>query len=390
MRARTAAPRLGPALASPALWPLALALCAGAWGAGCVAPGTAPDDGAPETAAPLRREALVPRLGGDAAALDETDDAELRRLRLVATNLVAALVQVPELRPEIATLQVNRPTNAFGLVLVRALEDAGYGLQVVTDDRGQNYVGYSRRVAETEVGEVTDYRVAVGAVSLTREYTVEGEAIFPASLLRIEGVERVPDIELADGAFAEQGGPSRSFVSGTRGVGATAGGATIDTVDVYDYDALPVEARTSPDEIIAGSRERSVLAAEAADAPDLDAYAEYRRTVLIFDDPDTSFMGASNKRAVRLLVRDVAPADLLVIRACRDFDGRDDEAMRRGVRVEEELVGLGVSPDSAWIAPCIGASYRHASDDSPVPVELLHYRPRPGGPRGPGSAPPAG
>ena len=352
-----------------------LAGLVGLGAAGCAAPG-ATDDAARE---PLRREALVPRLGGDTRALDAADDAELRRLRLVATNLVAALVQLPRLRPDVATLQVNRPRSAFGNVLVRALEDAGYGLQVVDDDRGRHYVGYSRRVAETETGEVTDYRVAVGTVSLTREYTVDGEAIFPASLLRIDGVERVPDIELADETFAEQGGTPRSFVSGTRGVGAAGGASQVDTVEVFGYDALPASARTSQADVLAESRERSVLASEtAAGAPDLAGFREYRRTVLVFDDPVSGFMGAPNKRAVRLMVRDVGPEDLLVIRACHDVDGRDERAMRRGVRVEAELVGLGVAPDAAWIAPCTGASYRHASDDSPAPVELLHYRPAAG------------
>ena len=365
MRTRTALPGV-------ALWTALLGL------GGCAAPGTSPDGAGPsgDATAPPRRETLLPRLGGDPAALEATEDAELRRLGLVAANLVSTLVQLPELRPGVATLQVNRPRGAFGNVLVRALEDAGYGLQVVDDDRGRHYVGYSKRVAETEVGQVTDYRLAVGEVSLTREYAVEGGAIFPASLMRIEGVERVPDIELADAVFAEQGGPARSFVSGTRGVGGARGAPSVDTVEVFDYDALPEGARTPTDEVLAESLERSALASDADDAPDLDAYAEYRRTVLIFDDPDTSFMGTANKRAVRLLARDVAAEDLLVIRACTDFDGRDDAAMRRGVRVEEELVGLGVRPEAAWIAPCVGASYRHASDDSPVPVELVHYRAR--------------
>ena len=263
--------------------------------------------------------------------------------------------------------------------MVRALEDAGYGLQVVDDDRGRHYVGYSRRVAETETGEVTDYRLAVGPVVADARVHRRRRGHLPGlAAARRRAWSACPTSRWPTRPFAEQGGTPRSFVSGTRGVGATEGGATMDSVDVRAHDALPPRARTPSGEVIAGAREHAVLASEASQAPELGSYAEYRRTVLIFDDPETSFLGASNKRAVRMLVREVGPGDLLVIRSCRDFDGRDDAAMRRGVRVEEELVGLGVAPRSAWIAPCAGASYRHASDDSPVPVELVHYRPRAG------------
>ena len=380
--------RPGPDVA-PARRPLAalalaaLALPTLAWTAGCATTGA--DDVAER--ATLAPGALVPRLGGDPGALAALDGVELEGLRLIATNLVSALVQIPELAPGVATLQVNRPDTAFGNAVVRALEDAGYGLQLVADDRGRHYVGYARRVAETEIGEVVDYRLAVGEVALTREFAVEDDgSVFPASLLRIEGVDPLPAIELADGVFREQGGTPRSFVSGTRGIGGTGGAPTIDTVEVFDYDALPPERRTAPVEVLARSRERGALAADAAATPDLDDYVRHRRTVLIFEDPDTSFLGAPNKRAVRLLAREVVPGDLFVIRSCRDFDGEDAAAMRRGLRVEEELVGLGVAPEATWIAPCVGSNYRHASDDSPVPVELFHYRRRAAAGEGAGPA----
>ena len=107
---------------------------------------------------------------------------------------------------------------------------------------------------------------------------------------------------------------------------------------------------------------------------ELERLERLRRTVLIFDDADTRRMGAANKRAVRLLVRDARPGDLFVVTACTDVDGRDEAARTRGTRVIDEFVGHGVPPAAVRLAPCVRASYRHPSDDSPVPVTVVHYR----------------
>ena len=98
--------------------------------------------------------------------------------------------------------------------------------------------------------------------------------------------------------------------------------------------------------------------------------------MLIFEDNRTQVMGDANKQAVRLLVRAFSDDDILMIKACLDADGRDDAAMTRAIRVEQELLSFGVPSESTFLAPCARASYRHSSDDSPTPVELIHYRPK--------------
>ncbi len=148
--------------------------------------------------------ALTPRLaGGNTEALDDISGQERAHLQLIATNLVATLAQIPEMRPTTATLQINTPQTAFGNV-IRALEDAGFGMQLVTADQGQNFVSYSKRFSETESGLVTDYTLAVGKIRLSREYIVNGNAVYPSSLLNISGTDSIADIELADNIFAEQ------------------------------------------------------------------------------------------------------------------------------------------------------------------------------------------
>jgi hypothetical protein len=330
----------------------------------------------PEPLQAVSKEDVLPRIGGNAAAIDSISPAERNHLQLIATNLIAALVQIPEMRPTTATLQISPPQTAFGNALVRALEDAGFGMQRVSADQGQRYVSYSKRLAETESGVVTDYSLAVGNIKLSREYQIRDQAIYPSSLMNITGTSYLADIELADGIFAEQGGDGNAFISGAQQTGNPDPDLKVTTVDVYSFDELPADKRTRQDRVLAEARQRYFEAGVQRAAPDLNQFAKYRRTVLIFSDNSTQMLGNVNKRAVRLLVREFSDDDVMVIKACQDADGEDQASMNRAFRVEEELAGFGVPTDSSYIAPCARTSYRHSSDNSPAPVELIHYRPK--------------
>lgn len=325
----------------------------------------------------VSKEDLLPRIGGNEAAIENISATERNHLQLIATNLIATLVQIPELRPATATLQINSPQTAFGNAIVRALEDAGFGMQYVSADQGQRYVSYSKSLAETESGIVTDYALAVGKIKLSREYQVTGKAIYPSSLMNIAGTDYLADIELADGIFAEQGGSGTAFISGAQQSDNPDPDLKVTTVDVNSFDELPVGKRSRQDKVLAEARQRYFEAGTLREAPDLTQFDKYRRTVLIFSDNSTQLLGSVNKRAVRLMVREFSDDDVMVIKACQDADGSDQASLNRAIRVEEELAGFGVPTESAYIAPCARTSYRHSSDNSPTPVELIHYRPKP-------------
>lgn len=323
---------------------------------------------------PADNSKYVPRIGGDLYTVNQTPLDELSHLQLVSTNLVSALVQIPELQPEAVTLQVQRPVSAFGNTLVRALEDAGFGLQLVSADQGRHYVSYSRRSGETDTGPVTDFELAVGAIEITREFVIKEQGIYPSSLMRIGGTEYVADVALSDTLFQEQGGPGDAFISGTDAPGDTALDSPIQEVAVRDFDKRPVEKRTAPSSVFAEARRRFFEADAERSVPELSRYKKFRKTVVIFADNETHFLGEANKAALELLVREYRAEDLYVIKACNDADGENKAALERAIRVEEELTGHGVPAASAWIAPCVRASYRHPSDNSPTPVEVIHYQ----------------
>lgn len=317
----------------------------------------------------------LPLIAGDAAVIAATDTETLRRLQLVSTNLVSAMVQVPELNPVAVTLQVSAPRTAFGHTVIRALEVAGYGLQLVSADQGRHYVGYSKRVAETEAGEVIDYQIDIGTLTFRREFSENANGIFPSSLMYITGTDAIADIDVDDDIFREQGGDGDAFLSGVQAADNLAQRGEISEVLVNDYDETPQAKRSRQERILLAARQRGLAADSAASELDLERYTRLRRAVLIFEDTDSQVMGLGNKQAVRLLVREYRDSDVFVITACTDADGSNDAATARGIRVEEELLGHGIPADAVFQAPCIRASYRHASDKSPAAVQLVLHRP---------------
>jgi len=193
--------------------------------------------------------------------------------------------------------------------------------------------------------------------------------------MKISGTNTIADIDLADNIFAEQGGDNTAFISGAQKTGQANPNLQVETVDVFDFDELPQNKRTPQERVFAQARQKFFEADAERAAPNLKQYRKHRRTVLIFDDNKTQMMGEANKRTVRMLVREFSDDDVMVIKACQDADGQDEPSLIRAIRVEEELTSHGIPTESAYIAPCARASYRHSSDDSPTPVELIHYMP---------------
>ena len=322
-----------------------------------------------------RNDALfMPFVGGNESVIASTPLKELRHLQLISTNLVSALVQIPELKVGSATLQVSNPKTAFGNTLIRALEDAGFGIQRVSADQGLNYVTYGKRFAETEAGPVTDFGIAVGDIEVRREYDVTGGRIFPSSLLLVSGTDSIVEIELDDTIFAEQGGTGDSFISGVGGNRLNSPTTAVSTVTVNDYDVTPLNKRTDQAEILSLTRQK-IYTKESLERPkNLSDYTQMRRMVLIFENKSSTVMGRGNKRAVGELADEFRDGDVISIAACNDADGKNEASQFRAVRVEEEFVSHGVSPAAVQIEPCVRASYRHSSDDSPVAVSIVQYR----------------
>ena len=253
----------------------------------------------------------MPTRLGNPAVFDGVNIEELRQLNLVATNLVSVLLQIPELRPMSVTLQVKRPASAFGNVLVRVLEDAGFALQLVSADQGKHYISYGRRFAETDRGPVTDFNLSINDIFLSREFVVNANGIFPASLMSVYGTAYIERIEMTDSIFKEQGVQATAdlFVSGLRSEDSTSVG--VNEVSVKPADRLPFEEQTNRLTVLAQAKQ-SFYSADPLN-PQLSEFDRYRRTVLVFDDKNKLYLGQSNKRATRLMVREFNKDDLYAV-----------------------------------------------------------------------------
>jgi len=313
--------------------------------------------------------AYLPRIGGSAAAVGEMSTQELDHMRLVSIDLVSALVQLPDVNPTTVTLQVTPPKTGFGNLVVRALEDAGYGLQRVSADQGLYYVQYSERFSETDAGPITDYVLRVGDVSLFREYITNENGVFPSSLMRVEGTASSDLIVLDDSIFQEQGGSGEVYLSGV------AAGRELNNVREFsanEYDKTPIGQRRARAEQLLSARRSAIT--RVVERDELNGYDRLRRTVLIFDNPETRIMGAGNKQAVRLMVREFQDGDIFQVAACADVDGKNAESSLRGTRVVEEFLSFNIPVESVVKAACRRSSFRHPADNSPIAVEVVHHR----------------
>ncbi len=315
-------------------------------------------------------EPYLPRINSTADTMAGMSKAELDNLQLVSTNLVSALLQLRETNPSTTTLQVSTPGTAFGNLMIRALEEAGYSVQHVSADQGLNYVRYGKRNSETEAGFVVDYDLSIGKVTLRREYITNRSGIFPSSLMSIVGSQSASTVVLDDSIFTEQGG-NDLFISGVETDNASQR-SEIKTVQVKDYDLTPDDKRTTQ-QILLGNTRKQQLGRTVASI-NINDYTRMRRAVLIFDTRTTNIMGRGNKRAISLLAREYQPNDVYSITACTDADGEDESAFTRAVRVQEEFMGHEIPSKAITFAPCIRASFRHTSDNSPVPVTIEQLR----------------
>lgn len=315
----------------------------------------------------------VPTHFGDTDLITALSVSELRQMNLVSTNLVSVLLQVPELEPINTTFQITKPTSAFGNVLVRAMEDAGIALQLVSSDQGSHYVSYGQSFSITDTGSVHVFSVSVNDVDISRNFVLKSDGIFPASLVTIDGSRFTDQIQIDDSIFVAQGGDD-SFVSGIRTQDASQ--STIAEVTVNEYDRIPLDKLTPRESVIEEARRRFFLTDTERSPPDLSNFERYRRSVLIFEEKSSMMLGDANKQSLRLLVREFEDNHLIMVKACNDVDGVNNLAEDRAIRVEEEFLAYRIPISSVFLAPCVQSNYRHPADNSPVPVEVVHYRPK--------------
>ncbi len=306
--------------------------------------------------------------------VEEVESAPNRNLELVVTDLVSALIQIPSLNPTVTTLQMSQPETDLGRALLTAIDNAGYGIQIVDADQGNKYLSYAVRTAETEAGIINDYLIGIDEIELRREYNTTETGIYPSSLLFVKGVEDARNIVLTEEMFLEQGG-GELFLSGVD-PGRAGISDPSEVREVYTDDALrtQVDKRVDQAKVFAEAQENMLALARDKQRQSLGGLDRHQRVVLLFPNNTELTLGVGNKTAIRNLLGKFEAGDVLDITACDDVDGRNEMAERRAIRIKEELLSHGVESSSIRRAECTRTNFRHHSDDSPQPVTIVHYK----------------
>jgi len=321
---------------------------------------------------------------------DGTPDDTLPDSDLIARNLVHTLAQLPELHPLQTTLQVSAPATPFGRRVLARLDEAGYGIQEVSADQGAHYVRYRAERAETETGERTRYRIAIGPVAVERDFRIVGGETQPGSPQNVYGAATQDGLLLNDDLFADAPPAALSSVT------FDADGEPA-VVDLTIPTRSPALAAASADAAGAASgvasfvpdgsssefrllvRQNMYETQRSNYAPLFAAYQDIRRDTLIFPN-DSLVLGEDNKSIIADYVHGLDPAtDVLSVIGCSHGrtaidNGNELLAIGRANRVKEALMFAGLSHDQVLEESCWADSYHQTFPRRGVVLTLKRRR----------------
>ena len=297
--------------------------------------------------------------------------------RLVATDLVAVMMQLPNRSPFATTVQLATPRSSFGTALGETLRSGGYGVQRVSGDKGQHHVRYGAVLAEDERGPLTTYALAVGDVSLERDYREAGGTRVPASAVRVLGAP--PSRVVVNDDVHRRRGVAATFPSGVVFLGPD--GRVIERrereVRLSGASARAAGERVETERFLVLARARLFLGDRLAAEPEpVGTRVPIRQVRLRFADAGSLRLGEPNKRALARL-RGVyrAASDRFSVTGCSHgrsllWDGSESDALARSQRVKEELVLGGVASGRVREEGCFATRYGDELERDTVVVTL--------------------
>jgi len=303
--------------------------------------------------------AKLPETGPDGAA----DDAGPTQssLGVIATDLVSSLVQLSELSPFSTTIQVNRPVSEFGDELISALRFSGYGVQIVQDDQGLNYLNYFKSLSEEEEGTYYTFKITIRDISISRSFVKKADIFIPSSPVQIKGVES-QRIVVNDDIYRQTIG-SAEFPSGVTFVDNNGRLIYYDPRLVVSTNAMKRNAndQIKPEMVLIHARANLFTKSRIA-SKEKKNFEPYKQVSLRFR-PKSLDLGIKNKTAIGLLLESFdVETDRLSIVACNFgksliWDGTESVALERGLRVRQELLASNISIDHTRDEGCFSTKY---------------------------------
>lgn len=282
-------------------------------------------------------------------------------LGVIATDLVSSMVQLSELSPFSTTIQVNRPVSDFGTELISALRYSGYGVQIVPDDQGLNYLNYVKSHSEEDEGTYYTFEVIIQDISISRSFIKSDEFFIPNSPIQIKGVE-AQRIVVNDDIYRQKIG-NAEFPSGVTFVDLNGQFIHHDPRLVVSTNAMKRKAndQIKTARVLIHARANLFTKSRIA-TQEKRNYKPFKQVSLRFR-PKSLNLGVKNKSAIGLLLESFDEStDRLSIVACNFgksliWDGTESVALERGHRVRQELLASNISIDLTRDEGCFSTIY---------------------------------
>ena len=322
--------------------------------------------------------AIVLLLGGCAAA--GRDDAAVGDAApisvLVATDMIGAIMQLPELSPFSTTVQLEEAVSPFGEALMDGFRQGGYGVQRVTLDQGRRFVRYAVRTIETGAEESREYTLRIGAdIEARRRYRMDGDRWRPVGAMWIRGVEPVRVVVNDD--IYRQEGASLDFPSGVVFLGSD-GERLLERTHVARVGAgrgRVVGERIGAERFLVMAKANLYLVDRLAGPEEIGTYRPVLQVSARFSNASGGHLGVPNKRALALLRDEALVGDRVIVTGCSHgesllWDGTESAALERSQRVKEELVLGGMAPRQVIEEGCFATRYADKLGPETVVVTL--------------------
>ncbi len=295
----------------------------------------------------------------------------------VAQNLVYAFSQLEKASPLRTTIQMIEPATPFATALAQRFQDAGYGYQQVTGDTGLNFVSFKAENFENEFGYHTLFRMAVGEVSLEREYRKIDGFLTPVSAMRVFG-SSVEDVNLNDDIFRWEN--PNEFISevivsieeeplikeftpviiAQNEISSPGTQSQDDIQQSVENSADAVDG--APDTFAMRVRNNVFETGQSNFAQYLSGYRDVESKVLVFPN-DSLRLGQRNKEYLNNLANSFrAETDIVHVLGCSHGrtninNGNARLAIGRTNRVKENLIVAGIDPKFIYDESCWGKEY---------------------------------
>ena len=281
--------------------------------------------------------------------------------RTIIKDMTSIVSQIFD--PIETTLQVNYANNDPVLQhFIDSLVDDGYGIQRVSADQGANYVSYSREVSKPDAFREINFTVSVGAVEISRDYSVPRKnVVAPASVVRLSGTRVPVDINDTPSGRKLVLDPSLSQALYVASLDLDEQAPVISLITPQLVERVSARSSNGPTLQALNSSKIEVnnlfYGGDSTFSSLLDSYTKIDRQIIVFGN-DSMVLGETNKSLIDQFVNSqFERGDVVSLVGCSNGPtsldiGNEGLALGRARRVTEALLARGIARDSVLDEGC--------------------------------------